>query len=205
MRPKLNFFSLNEKRYVWQRANTAFQHKNLIPSVKNGGGSIMVWACFAPSGPGRLAIIDGTMSSELYQHILQENVKVSISELKLNRKWVIEQDNDPNTNQSTKEWLEQKKDNVLEWQSQSPDRNPTEILWKDLKQAVHTKKPTNIPKLRLFCKVEWTKNSSKLMCRADKQVPDSFGRSYCCKRGSHQLLKARVHILLPHRLDHFPQ
>jgi len=31
------------------------------------------------------------------------------------------------------------------------------MLWKDLKQAVHAKKPTNIPELRLFCKEEWAK------------------------------------------------
>ena len=45
----------------------AFQHKNLNPSVKHGGGIIMVWASFAASEPGRLAIIDGAMTSELYQ------------------------------------------------------------------------------------------------------------------------------------------
>ena len=46
----------------------------------------MVWACFVASSPGQLAIIDGAMNSEAYQQILQENVKVSIYELKLNKK-----------------------------------------------------------------------------------------------------------------------
>ena len=87
---KIKLFGLNEKHYVWQQANTAFQHKNLFTSVKHGGGSIMVWACFAASEPERLAIIDGAMISELYQKILQENVKVSVCELKLNRKWVLQ-------------------------------------------------------------------------------------------------------------------
>ncbi len=39
--------------------------------------------------------------------------------------------------------------NVLE--SQSPDFNPTEMLWKDLKQAVHMRKLTNITELKWFC------------------------------------------------------
>ncbi len=46
--------------------------------MKHGDGSIMVWACFAASGPGLLAIIDGTMNSELYQQILKENIRTSV-------------------------------------------------------------------------------------------------------------------------------
>ncbi len=40
-----------------------FRKKNIIPTVKYGGGSVMVWGCFAASGPGRLAVINGTMNS----------------------------------------------------------------------------------------------------------------------------------------------
>ncbi|KAF7654182.1 hypothetical protein LDENG_00073080 [Lucifuga dentata] len=39
----------------------------------------------------------------------------------------------------------------------SPDLNPIEMLWKDLKRAIHAKKPTNIPEFKLFCKEEWAK------------------------------------------------
>ncbi len=55
-----------------------FQLKNLIPSLKHGGGSIMAWACFAASWPGQPAIIDGTMNSELYQQIIKKNVRTSV-------------------------------------------------------------------------------------------------------------------------------
>ncbi|KAF7642141.1 hypothetical protein LDENG_00263840, partial [Lucifuga dentata] len=81
------------------------------------------------SGPGRLAIIDGSLNSQFYQQILHENVRISIHELKLKTKWVTQQDNDPkHTRRSIKEWLKQKKCNVLEWLSQSLDLNPTEML-----------------------------------------------------------------------------
>ncbi len=64
--------------YVQRKEHTASQLKNLIPSVKHGGGSIMAWACFAASWPEQPAIIDGTMNSELYQQILKENIRTSI-------------------------------------------------------------------------------------------------------------------------------
>ncbi|KAF7642649.1 hypothetical protein LDENG_00253840 [Lucifuga dentata] len=35
-----------------RKTNTAFQKKNIIPTVKHGGGSVMAWGCFAASGPG---------------------------------------------------------------------------------------------------------------------------------------------------------
>ncbi|KAF7649666.1 hypothetical protein LDENG_00137790 [Lucifuga dentata] len=69
------------------------------------------------------------MHSQLYQQILQENVRVSIRELKLKTKWVTQQDNDPkHTSHFAKE-------------CQSPDLNPMEMLWKDLKQQFMQRSP----------------------------------------------------------------
>jgi hypothetical protein len=66
------------------------------PTVKHGsgGGNVIVWECFAASGPERLALIEGTMNSALCQRILQENVRPSVCELKLKRSWVMQQDID---------------------------------------------------------------------------------------------------------------
>lgn len=52
-------------RYAWCKASTAFHDKNILPRVKHGGGSMMMWACTAASGPEQLAIIDRTMSCAL--------------------------------------------------------------------------------------------------------------------------------------------
>uniref|UniRef100_A0AAR2LPK0 Uncharacterized protein n=1 Tax=Pygocentrus nattereri TaxID=42514 RepID=A0AAR2LPK0_PYGNA len=60
------------------KENTALLHKNLIPSVKHGGGSIMVWACFAASGPGRLVRIEGKMNAAMYRDILDKNLLQSL-------------------------------------------------------------------------------------------------------------------------------
>ncbi|CAJ0923236.1 unnamed protein product [Ranitomeya imitator] len=33
--------------YIWHRSNPAFQKRNIILAIKYGGGSVMVWGCFA--------------------------------------------------------------------------------------------------------------------------------------------------------------
>ncbi len=74
----------------------------------------MVWGCFAASGPGRLAVINGTMNSAVYQKILKDNVRPSVRDLKLKRTCVLQQDNDPkHSSKSTSEWL--KKNKMKTW------------------------------------------------------------------------------------------
>ncbi len=50
------------------------------------------------------------------------------------REWVFQHDNDiKHTSKATKEWLKKKHIKVLEWTSQSPNFNPIENLWSELK------------------------------------------------------------------------
>ncbi|KAI4897396.1 hypothetical protein NFI96_007157 [Prochilodus magdalenae] len=119
----------------------------------------------APTGEGAVYTIapannlqQGTMNSLQYQEILEENVMESVTNLRLGRRWTFQQDNDPkHTSKSTRAWLNMKGWNILEWPSQSPDLNPIENLWWDLKKAVAVRKPKNVTELEAFAHEEWAK------------------------------------------------
>uniref|UniRef100_A0A9J8CTE6 Tc1-like transposase DDE domain-containing protein n=1 Tax=Cyprinus carpio carpio TaxID=630221 RepID=A0A9J8CTE6_CYPCA len=153
---KVELFEMCVSHYVWCKSNSAFQKNNITPTVKCGG-NMMVWGCFAASGPGRLAVINENMNSAVYEKNLKDNVLPSVRDLKLKRTWVLRQDKDPkHTSKSTSEWLKKNKRKTLEWHSQSPDLNPIEMLWHDLKKVVHAQKPSSVAELQQFCIDEWT-------------------------------------------------
>ncbi len=153
---KIELFGLNSKRYVWRKPGTAHHLSNTVPTVKHGGDSIMLWGCFSAAGTGRLVAIEGKMNAAKYRDILDENLLQSAQDLRLGRRFTFQQDNDPkHTAKITKEWLHNNSVTVLEWPSQSPDLNPIEHLWRDLKMAVHQRLPSNLTELERICKEEW--------------------------------------------------
>ena len=66
---------------------------NTIPTVKHGGGNIMLKGCFSAKGTGQLHCI--TMDGAMYRQILGENLLPLARALKMGCGLVFQHDNDP--------------------------------------------------------------------------------------------------------------
>ncbi|GFX35089.1 transposable element Tc1 transposase [Trichonephila clavipes] len=127
---KFNIFGSDGRRTVWSKPNTALDPKNIRPTVKHGGGSVMVWGCMASNGVENLVFIDSIMDHKLYIDILNNNLKESAKKLGLDGNFIFQQDNDPkHTARNVKVWCLFHCKQQLHTPPQSPDINVMENLW----------------------------------------------------------------------------
>ena len=118
---------------MWRKPNTASDLKVLKPTVKHGGGGVMVWGCMGYKGTGNLTFIDGIMDKYKYINILRENLRVSAEKLDVENSYWFQQDNDPkHTALIVRQWILYNCPHTLKTPPQSPDLNPIENLWAEV-------------------------------------------------------------------------
>jgi hypothetical protein len=92
---KYNIFGYDGKKIVWGRPNIKLEKQNIQPTVKHGGGHIIVWGCMSYSGVGNLAFIEGIMNDQMYIDVLPDNLQQSAIKSCIQEKIQFQQDNDP--------------------------------------------------------------------------------------------------------------
>lgn len=65
-----------------QRLTETLQPENTIPTVKHGGGGIVLWGWFSTTGTEKLVRVEGEMDGVEYRALI-ENLLLSVRDLRL--------------------------------------------------------------------------------------------------------------------------
>lgn len=181
------FELLHAKRRVIvnRRVGQRYQIRFTKPTVKFGGGSLMLWGCFSRNGVGSLVIIDGNLDQHKYRTLLEDNLQYSADLMGIGNRFVFQQDLCRiHTAPAVKEFFTENKVDVMEWTPQSPDFNPIENLWSFLDARVPIRERCN--KTRFFAALQktWEEIPSELIQRLVDSVPNRLFEAIKAK-GNH--------------------
>lgn len=170
---KFNIFRCDGRISVWRKPNTELERRNMLPTVKHGGGGVLVWGCMAASGVGELVFIEEIMDKMLYLNILKNNLSKSAEKLGLAGNYYFQQDNDPkHTAHIVREWILYNTPHTLKTPPQSPDLNPIEHLWDALDKRIRTHDIGSKAQLKQALTEEWAKIGPELTTNLVTSMPN---------------------------------
>ena len=144
--------------YVTHRANEEYDENCVIPTFKQSSVCVMFWGCIMKGRKGPLVVLEypggkgGGMTAQRYiSQVLEAHLNSFYHQMKEERPAVkFQQDGAPShTSKLAKQWLADHGISVFPHPPSSPDLNPIEPVWHELKKLIRAlpQIPTTIPKL----------------------------------------------------------
>nr|CAH7765277.1 unnamed protein product [Callosobruchus chinensis] len=161
--------------YVRRRVGEAYNPDCVVPTVKHGGRSIMIWSCMAAGGVGEMLLCEGRMNSERYTEVFDAALALSITNLfgETNTENLKFQQDNATCHKSahTMAWFAQNQVDLLDWPPQSPDLNLIEHIWSILKKNVRRHSLCNKKALLTALKREWEQISPSACLKLVESMP----------------------------------
>lgn len=172
---KFEIYGSRRRVFVRRSAGERVRDQCIVPTVKHGGGSVMIWECFGGTSVGDLHKVDGILRKEGYKHILENHAIPSGLRI-IGENFVFQHDHDPKqTAKVCRDYLGELQEEgiicIMEWPPQSPDLNPIELLWHHLDRTVRQSAPTSATTMWTFLQEAWQQISPLTLAKLVDRMP----------------------------------
>jgi len=118
----------------------------------------MFWGCFSYQGLGPLIPLRSSVTGSTYAEVLRRYAIPTLRKFFPRNDGIFQEDNArPHTSKVATAVRESANIKTLNWPAQSPDLNPIESIWHEMKQAIRHRDPapSNLEQLEKYVKAAW--------------------------------------------------
>jgi len=160
------------REYVQRPSGAALDPKYTRKDNERLEGKVSLWGCICAGGLGHAEIYVDTLDSRRYQTILGLNLVSSAQQFWPQGQWWFQQDNwTVHTSGTSREWFHNHGIDLIDWPAWSPDLNPIEELWNDLKRRVYGRHPKSMEELERYIAEEWAGTDLEFIARICRNMP----------------------------------
>jgi hypothetical protein len=157
---------------VWRTFKETYNPECLVPAVKDGGGSVTIWAAISWYSAGPVITMSGRIAASDYVDVLGNQVHPVVQMLYD----VFHDDYSPiHVARSVQSWFEEHEDTLhhLLWLEQSPNLNIIEPLWSVLESTVRSRfpRPSSLKQLEEVLHEVWYSTPLETIQNLRKSIP----------------------------------
>lgn len=69
---KNKFFGSDGVQHIWREVGQDYHQDCVVPTIKHGDSSVLIWGCMSLDGLGEMIFIDGITNAHMYVKILEK-------------------------------------------------------------------------------------------------------------------------------------
>lgn len=167
-----HFYLGHHGRTYVRRPVGASHDPKYMQQEKQLHGKVSLWGCICAEGLGHAELYTGSLDSTRHRDILRHNLIKSFRQFSPSGPWCFQQDNVRfHTTPETITYLHERGVTLIEWPPWSPDLNPIENLWNELKARVYARFPQSMEEMEQFIREEWEATDLKFIARICRGMP----------------------------------
>ena len=154
---KINLYHSDGRQTVWRGNNERFVEANMAPQEAFGGGGLMVWGGIIRNGKSELFITRGSINAQVYRDFCINDIVVPFAENFGNNMIYVDDNARPHRAAIVTNALNLNNITSLHLPAKSPDLNPIEHTWSNLKLRIRKREnpPQTIAQLEAAIREEW--------------------------------------------------